>query len=131
MNLPRTSSHTPQNLVLRPRTLAVVAGAAALLMMSGAVAMAADADAAGLWDKNCASCHGKDGKGKTKTGEKLKVQDLTDAAVKAKLDKTKVADSMKKGVKADDSDKLVMKSYSEKLSEAEIQALTDYTLSLK
>jgi cytochrome c553 len=64
-------------------------------------------------------------------GEKLKVRDLTDAAVKAKLDKTKVEDSMKKGVKGDEGDKLVMKAFSDKLSDADIKALTDYTLSLK
>ena len=123
------SPHKPSMLTRHPGARMVVAAAAAVVMMTGTVAMAADA--AALWDKNCASCHGADGKGKTKMGEKLKVRDLTDAAVKAKLTKASVEASMTKGVKADDSDKLVMKSYSEKLSADEIKALVDHTLALK
>jgi cytochrome c553 len=110
--------------------LPLVAVMAAALLLAAVPAATAD-DASALWSKNCASCHGQDGKGKTKMGEKLKVRDLTDAAVKAKLDKTKVEDSMKKGVKGDEGDKLVMKAFSDKLSDADIKALTDYTLSLK
>jgi len=111
----------------KPLMIAAVAAAALMLGSTAAVA----ADAAALWSKNCASCHGADGKGKTKMGEKLQVRDLTDPAVKAKLNKTNVTESMTKGVKAKDSDKLVMKAYSDKLSADEIQALTDYTLALK
>lgn len=111
----------------RARTFAAIA--TALVMMTGTVAMAADA--AELWNKNCASCHGKDGKGKTKMGEKLKVRDLTDPAVMAKLNKENVTASMTKGVKGEEGDKLVMKAYNDKLSAEEIQALTDYTLAIK
>lgn len=113
----------------RSRTGVVVAVAAALLVATAGTAMAVDATA--LWAKHCASCHGKDGKGKTKTGEKLKVRDLTDPAVMATLNKDNVTASMTKGVKATDSDKLVMKAYDDKLSAEEIQALTDYTLAIK
>ena len=113
------------------RTRMVVAMALAGLMMSGAATTAFADDAAALWDKHCASCHGKDGKGKTNMGTKLKVRDLTDPAVKAKVTKAKVVDSMKNGVKGEDGEKLVMKSYSEKLSDAEIQALADFTMALK
>jgi len=129
MNTSLASTRKPEARTPRSRATMILAAAVAVVMMSGTVAMAIDAGP--LWDKNCASCHGKDGKGKTKTGEKLKVRDLTDPAVKAKLNKTNVSDSMTKGVKAEDSDKLVMKTYNEKLSAEEIQALTDYTLSLK
>lgn len=114
---------------VRTRARTLVAIAAALVMMTGTVAEAADA--AALWDKNCASCHGKDGKGKTKMGEKLQVKDLTDPAVMSKLNKDKVTASMTKGVKGDEGDKLVMKSFSEKLTPEEIQALADYTLAIK
>lgn len=88
-------------------------------------------DAKKLWTKNCQSCHGPDGKGKTKAGEKAKVKDLTSAEVKAKLDKAKAVASMKDGIKEEGSDKMAMKSYSEKLSEAEIDALADYSLAFK
>lgn len=107
-----------------------VALAAAIVMFGSTSAVAADA--AALWDKHCASCHGKDGKGKTKMGEKLKCRDLTDAAVKATLNKDNVMASMTEGVKDPaGGDKLVMKAYKEKLSEEEMKVLTDYTLGLK
>jgi mono/diheme cytochrome c family protein len=131
MNLHVVHSRKPDAPAARTGTRVLAAAATVVLLLSGTATLATAADAAALWDKHCASCHGKDGKGQTKMGEKLKVRDLTDAAVKAKLDKTKVVDSMKKGVKGDEGDKLVMKSYADKLSDAEIQALTDYTLSLK
>lgn len=108
----------------------VIAMTAALVMLGSTSALAADA--AALWDKHCASCHGKDGKGKTKMGEKLQCRDLTDPAVKAKLNKDNVMASMTKGVKdPEGGDKLVMKAFNDKLSPDEMKALTDYTLSLK
>ena len=50
------------------------------LLIAGAVSVRA-ADAKENWEKNCAKCHGTDGKGKTKMGEKLQVKDYTDAKV--------------------------------------------------
>lgn len=50
-------------------------------------------DAAELYKKSCASCHGADGAGKTKMGEKSKVQNYTDAKVQASFtdaDATKI-----------------------------------------
>jgi cytochrome c len=129
MNLHLDHSPKPETPASRPRSVMVVAAAVAFLMLSGTAAVAADA--AALWDKNCASCHGKDGKGKTKMGEKLKVRDLTDPKVMATLNKTNVSESMTKGVKEEGGEKLVMKSYAEKLSAEEITALTDYTLAIK
>lgn len=129
MNLHLDHSHKPETPASRPRSVLVVAAAVAFLMLSGTAAVAADA--AALWEKNCASCHGKDGKAKTKMGEKLKVRDLTDPKVMATLNKTNVTESMTKGVKEEGGEKLVMKSYAEKLSAEEIQALTDYTLAIK
>ncbi|MFN2374955.1 MAG: cytochrome c [Candidatus Binatia bacterium] len=129
MSLRLPSLHRFEPAASRPRTRVVVAAAAAILLLGGTVAAAADAPA--LWAKHCASCHGKDGKAQTKTGEKLKVRDLTDPAVMATLNKENVTASMTKGVKASDGDKLVMKAYNDKLSAEEIQALTDYTLAIK
>jgi len=43
------------------------------------------ADVQENWTKNCAACHGKDGKGETKAGKKADVKDLTDANYQASL----------------------------------------------
>lgn len=108
----------------------VLAAALAGAFLAGP-AFAADVDAEALWKKNCQTCHGPDGKGKTKSGEKAKVKDLTSAEIKAKYDRAKVLDAIKNGVKEEGSDKMAMKPYGEKLSAPEIEALTDYTLALK
>ena len=42
---------------------------------------ASAADGKANWDSLCAKCHGADGKGQTKMGQKLGVKDLTDAEV--------------------------------------------------
>ena len=49
---------------------------AAILFASDSGVLADDA-AAYLYNKECAGCHGKDGKGKTPTGRKVGAKDLT------------------------------------------------------
>lgn len=108
----------------------VVAGVAGLLLASSALA-ADPVDAAKLWQKSCQSCHGADGKGKTKAGEKSGVKDLTSAEIKSAYNKAKTIAAIKDGVKEKGGDKMAMKGYAEKLSAAEIEALADFTLALK
>ena len=84
-------------------------------------------DVPALWKKNCASCHGEDGKAQTKAGKSKKVQDLTNPDVRAKFDRARMIKSTKDGMKSEDGKEL-MKPYGEKLSDAEIAALTDYIL---
>jgi cytochrome c553 len=103
---------------------------AAVLLAAPAVAEDAAPDATKLWTKHCKSCHGADGKGKTPMGEKTKVRDLTAADVKAGLTEQKVLDSMKNGIK-DESGKEVMKSFAEKMNDAEMKAVAAHTLALQ
>jgi mono/diheme cytochrome c family protein len=106
---------------------------AAAVTLAAQQARAEDAPAGGamdvpaLWKKNCASCHGEDGKGETKAGKTKKVKDLTNPEVRAKFDREKMIKSTKEGIKGDDG-KERMKPYAEKLSDAEIAALTDYII---
>lgn len=86
-----------------------------------------ETDVVALWKKNCASCHGDDGKGETKAGKSKKVQDLTNPEVRAKFDRDRMIKSTKEGLKTEDG-KVQMKPYGEKLSDAEIAALTDYII---
>jgi cytochrome c553 len=101
---------------------------AAVAILAAQHARAEDAmDLPALWKKNCASCHGEDGKGQTKAGKTKKVQDLTNPEVRAKFDRDRMIKATKEGIKGDDG-KDRMKPYAEKLSEAEIAALTDYII---
>ncbi|MEE8599168.1 MAG: c-type cytochrome [Dehalococcoidales bacterium] len=72
-----------------------------------------------LFKKNCASCHGVDGKAQTKMGKKLKVSDLVESNFNNAM--TAVT-----GGVVNDTGKTVMKAYSEKLSAEEITAVIDY-----
>jgi mono/diheme cytochrome c family protein len=98
------------------------------LCAAGALTASA-ADAKANWEANCAKCHGADGAGKTKMGEKLKVKDYTDAKVQADLKDDAMAKAIKDGVKEGDSTK--MKAFGDTLSEDEIKALVAYIRTLK
>ena len=86
------------------------------------------ADAKENWEKSCAKCHGADGAGKTKMGEKLKVKDYTDAAVQGALKDDALTKAIKEGVKEGESVK--MKAFSD-LSDDEVKALVAHIRSFK
>ena len=95
-----------------------------------AAAMTASAaDGKTNWDSLCAKCHGTDGKGQTKMGQKLGVKDFTDAKFQAELKDDAAAKTIKEGMKDKDG-KTLMKSF-DTLSEEEIKALVQYVRSLK
>ena len=98
------------------------------LLIAGAVTVRA-ADAKENWEKNCTKCHGADGKGKTKMGEKVGVKDYTDAKVQADLKDDAMTKAIKDGVK--DGDKTKMKSFGDALSDDEIKALVKYVRDFK
>jgi len=87
------------------------------------------ADTAANWKKHCYSCHGKDGKGKTRAGRKAKVKDLTDAKVQALYSDAEMFDQLKNGMKSN-SGKELMKPYADKLSEAEMKHLIAFVRTL-
>ena len=67
---------------------------------------AAFADAAAEYKKNCAKCHGDDGKGQTKMGQKLGAKDWTDAAVQAKFSDADAKKVIEEGAKVDGKTKM-------------------------
>jgi mono/diheme cytochrome c family protein len=79
-----------------------------------------------LFIKNCASCHGKDGKGKTPIGRKLGAKDLTMIKSTAEQIEKQIAQGMK-----DKSGTVKMPSFGGKLSPGEITALRDYVLKFR
>jgi len=74
-----------------------------------------------LYLAKCKSCHGTDGKGKTKFAEKHEISDIS----KTKLSVAKIAKVIKDGVPD-----TKMKSFAKKLSDDEIQAVAAYTKKL-
>ena len=82
------------------------------------------ADAKEVFSKKCATCHGADGKGKTKMGEKMKAKDWTDAKVQAALTDADIEKGITDGVKARDTGKEAMPAYKDKLKPEEIKELS-------
>jgi cytochrome c553 len=98
------------------------------LMVAGALSARA-ADAKENWDKSCKKCHGEDGKGKTKMGEKAGVKDYTDAKVQDAMKDDAMFKAIKEGVKEGDTTK--MKAFGEELSDDDIKALVKYVRAFK
>src|ERR1039458_812427 len=87
------------------------------------------ADAKENWDNQCAKCHGAEGKGDTKMGQKLGCKDFTDAKVQADLKDEAATKAIKEGLKSSD-DKTLMKPF-DTLSDDEVKALVAYVHGLK
>lgn len=87
------------------------------------------ADAAANWKTHCAKCHGADGKGATKMGQKAGCKDYTNADVQAKLNDDHAFKSIKQGMK--EGDKELMAPFGDKLSDDEIKALIAHVRAFK
>jgi cytochrome c6 len=76
-------------------------------------------DAAALFAKNCATCHGKDGRAQTLKAKFNHARDLTDAAWQHEASDERIANSITNG-------RGKMPKFGKKLSQAEIDSLVAY-----
>jgi mono/diheme cytochrome c family protein len=79
---------------------------------------------AALYSKSCASCHGKDGRGKTFKGRLTHARDLTNAAWQADVTDERLFNSINNG-------KGKMLAFGKKYSESDINALVAYVRHLE
>jgi cytochrome c553 len=86
-------------------------------------------DAKAIYSKSCAKCHGEDGKGQTKMGQKLGCKDYTDAKVQADLKDDTATKAIKEGLK--DSDGKTLMKPAEDLSDDDIKGLVAYIRAFK
>ena len=78
------------------------------------------------YNANCASCHGKDGKGATDRGKAKHLKDLTDPAVQASLTDEQITTIINDG-----SPNKAMKGYKGKITDDQIKAIVAYVRTFK
>lgn len=83
-----------------------------------------DRDPGVLFDKNCATCHGHDGRAKTFKAKFNHARDLTDAKWQAEVSDERLFNSISNG-------KGKMPAWGKKFSEGEINALVAFVRKLK
>ena len=101
-------------------------GLAALIVPAFAVRAA---DAKETYDKECAKCHGKEGKGDTKMGQKFGAKDYTDPKVQAELKDDAAFKAIKEGLKNKEGTTLMKPA--EGLTDDEIKTLVAHLRTFK
>ena len=112
------------------RLMNVLAAVFAASLLVGMASPAEAADAAALWKKDCAKCHGEDGKGDTKMGKKLKLKPMSDPAVQKDSDEAMAKDIKEGKGEKDEDGETPMPAYP-KLSPDEVKALVAHIRTFK
>jgi mono/diheme cytochrome c family protein len=85
-----------------------------------------------LFKAKCAPCHGPDGQGKTKQGEKMKMESLTTPAKKKELNDDKIKTAILEGISREkDGIKQEMKPLKGKITDEQVAAVIAYLKTLK
>ena len=100
-----------------------------IAILAATALTAAAADGKETFEKSCAKCHGTDGKGQTKMGQKLGAKDYTDAKVQAGLKDDEALKAVKEGLKDKDGKQLMKPA--EDLADADIKAVIAYMRTFK
>ena len=87
------------------------------------------ADGKAIYDKECAKCHGADGKGQTTMGKRNGAKDYTDPKVQSELKDEAAIKAVKEGYKTKDG-KVVMKP-AEGMSDDDAKAVVAYMRTFK
>jgi mono/diheme cytochrome c family protein len=101
-----------------------LAGGAPKVSETAAAARQSNVDAAAVYAKQCAKCHGKDGRAKTLKAKFNKARDLTDAQWQRRVTDERIFNSIMQGGDG-------MPSFKKKLSEAQVESLVTFVRRLK
>jgi mono/diheme cytochrome c family protein len=82
------------------------------------------ADAATIYNRQCLSCHGRDGRGRTRKGRRTHARDMTDASWQDDVSDERLFNSINNG-------RGKMPAFRKKISENDIDALVAYVRRMK
>lgn len=85
---------------------------------------AAAADAPSIYRRQCASCHGRDGRGRTRKGRQTHARDMTPASWQDDVSDERLFNSISNG-------RNKMPAFGKKISESDIDALVAYVRRLR
>lgn len=94
-------------------------------VQSGEISRSTARSAAALYSKNCASCHGRDGRAKTLKAKFNHARNLTDSAWQNDVSDERIFNSIMNGKGKK------MPAYGKKFSDQEIESLVSYVRALK
>ncbi|HYG24093.1 MAG TPA: cytochrome c [Verrucomicrobiae bacterium] len=100
----------------------------AIAMASLTAWTASGADGKAMYDEQCAKCHGKEGKGDTKMGQKLGAKDYSTAKAQGEFTDEAGVKAIRDGLKDKDG-KVLMKP--SEVTEADAKAMIAYMRTLK
>jgi len=102
-----------------------------VVLCSGVLASPVWAGVPEDYAKFCANCHGKDGKGQTTMGAKLKIKDLTDPKVQAEFTDEQAFKDITDGRTDAKTGKVLMPPRKDKLSPDQIKQLVGLVRTFK
>ena len=116
---------TASGLLLFPALLALASGCASHPLSKEQANYPTDqVNARGLFEENCATCHGKNGRVHTFHGRLLGAQNFTEAQWQADTTDAEIINAIKTGP-------ATMPAFGKKLSSTEIEALAKYVRTFK
>ena len=100
---------------------------AASVLLSTAALAADDAKLVRMWNGKCGSCHGADGKGKTKQGAKMGIGDITDPAWQKEWTDEKIREVAMKGFsRVKNGKQQDMEAMGKEMEPAQLDAMIKY-----
>ena len=101
-------------------TVAVATGLSLFTVLSaGNTDEAAAADAGTIYNRQCASCHGRDGRGRTRRGRQTHARDMTNASWQDDVSDERLFNSINNG-------RGKMPAFRKKISENDVDALVGH-----
>ena len=117
-------NRAPRRILLVIFTVATAAGLSLFTVFGAGNTNEAAADAATIYNRQCVSCHGRDGRGRTRKGRQTHARDMTSPEWQDDVSDERLFNSINNG-------RGKMPAFRKKISENDIDALVAYVRRLR